>query len=143
MLEPQNWSVTLRTLVGPALQASYSEELYGAANRVPLDALKFIWLSLLPATILSSLIRPLGVCHLHSRYAIMPFYSPSYVGSAQVLGDPDSRSIGDAEDTVWVGRNVGRWVDEPAPNNTWVEVTHCGTGLPRPFNLSGAPPKWK
>ena len=140
---PSNWSVTLSALVGPALQQNYSIELYGAPGRTPLNDLKLLYLSLLPVNVLSETISRLGICHLHSRYAIMPFYSPAYVGTAQTFSDPNSKNIGDAEDTVWVGRNVGGWRESPAPNHSWVEVAHCGTGLPRPFNLSEAAPPWK
>ena len=106
--------------------------------------LKIVWLELLDDESLR-MIGQLGVCGHHTRWPVLPFYSPAFVPSRDTLRDPDSELAGDSMDTLYVGRNVGRSVEVAAPNHAWVEVTHCGAGKStphKPFNTS-SPPAWK
>ena len=132
----------MSALFGEQLQRAYSIKLYDAAGRVPSTALRVLWLSLLPDSELQ-LIQQVGVCPLHSRYMQLPFYTPNYAGSVETFIDENSRAIGDAEDLVWIGRNVGYMRESAAANHSWIEVTHCGTGLPLPFALPGPAPAWR
>ena len=127
----QNWSVVLAAHLDVDLQQEYAATLYGRRHRTPTSELKIVWLDLLPDHALAT-IAYIGVCNIHSRYAVLPFYSPAYVPAFAILQDPDSRTVGDPSDTVWIGRNVGVSRELPKPNHSWVEVVHCGSGVVTP-----------
>eukprot|EP00966_Prymnesium_polylepis_P118360 2736629-Prymnesium_polylepis.1 len=63
LLSPANWSHAVSVLFGEALQGAYSDALYSAAGRVPLAALRVVWLDLLDDDALR-LVGEIGVCPL-------------------------------------------------------------------------------
>jgi hypothetical protein len=54
----------------------------------------------------------------------------------------------DPADVVWIGRNAHTSHDAAAPNHSWVEVTHCSSGvrnlssIPRNGSSIRAPKSW-
>ena len=127
---PANWSVALAVHLEADLQDKYSTRLYGGPIRAPLDTLKVLWLELATDRMLT-IIAKLGVCSFHTRCALLPFYSPSLIGSRIDLSDAITAQLGDPADTIWIGRNMPRARDLPAISHSWVEVMHCGSSLPR------------
>ena len=82
-----------------------------------------------------------GVCPLHTRWRALPFYSPNNAGSSVTLADEASRAIGDSTDALWIGRNMS---EVAADDHAWIEVTHCETSLPSPFDpASERAPVWR
>jgi hypothetical protein len=112
-------------LLGPWLQREYSQALYGARELVDVAQLKVLWLALLPPPALARVAR-VGACPLHSRHPSLPFYFPHHVPMNGVHSH-------DPVDTLWIGRHVGKSRAVPAPNHTWIEVTHCSSGI---FNVA-------
>ena len=110
-------------LLGSVLQTSYSQALYGAANLVDIDSLKVIYLSLLPNASVK-LIGKLGLCPHHSRHPSLPFYYPHHVAA-------NGMQSHDPLDTVWIARAAmpPRYQARPIANHSWVEVTHCSSGV--------------
>ena len=86
-----------------------------------------------------------GVCLLHTRWRALPFYSPNYAGSSVTLADEASRAIGDSTDALWIGRNLHGMSEVAADDHAWIEVTHCETSLPSPFDPASerAPVWWR
>ena len=117
------WSPAVRDLLGSVLQTSYSQALYGAANLVDIDSLKVIYLSLLPNASVK-LIGKLGLCPHHSRHPSLPFYYPHHVAA-------NGMQSHDPLDTVWIARAAmpPRYQSRPIANHSWVEVTHCSSGV--------------
>ena len=99
---PANWSVALTQLLGDELSSTYSVRLYGAQHRTPIADLKVLWLDLLSDESVNIIAR-IGICGLHSKFSVLPFYSPALVPGFAMMNDPDSRLAGDSQDTVWVG----------------------------------------
>lgn len=105
--EPTPRNATTAALA-PLLQSAYSEELYGAAGRVPMQSLRVVWLSLLPKSALEH-IATVGCCRWESKPPLYPFYS-----TQDMLANPMD----------------AMWVHQPAPvtaaaSFSWVEVVHC------------------
>ena len=138
-----------------ALQALYSEQLYGAPGRIDFSSLRVLWLDLLPRRALESLAR-VGVCNLDARLPHQPlFYAHDVVNNPrdavwvhrlQVAHTPPStpltRSLTSAASAAAVQcctileithcTSQDDLAARALPNHSWVEVTHC----PRPKHTS-------
>ena len=93
--------------------------LYGGPGRVPIESLKLVWLQLLSDGALDAISAAGGVRLLHAKFLFPTFYSPH---------NPKFDPVG----SMWVRRDYGASYNQPIPNNTWVEVTHCGASSGKP-----------
>ena len=99
------------SVLGPILRADYSVMVYGARDRVPLDTLGIVHLSLLRRSEMHGLARRGGICIKEALHDLPPFFTPI---------NPKF----DLHGAVW----IRRFPQQSAPNHSWVEVTHCGGG---------------
>lgn len=115
------WSAVVADLLSPSLQTTYSTALYGAPGLVDVDHLKVLHLSLLDSDSVQS-VGEMGLCSHHAKYKVLPFYYPHHVAM-------NGMQSHDPMDTVWVGRDAWQSKAAPAPSHSWVEVTHCSSGV--------------
>lgn len=101
-------TATYDDLLAPILQGNYSQTLYGAPNRVPLHALRVVWLDLLPSHSLKRLSK-VGMCKWEAKPPFQPFY---------FLQDMQASPV----DAMWLSRDPA---EAPLASDMWVEVTHC------------------
>jgi hypothetical protein len=103
--------VTSKLLL-PLLQNAYSEELYGAAGRIPLESLRLVWLSLLQPSALAAIASAAGICKWESKPPANPFYSVVDM----IVNPPNA---------MWIRPDHGHVPATILPNHSWVEVVHC------------------
>ena len=116
-----SWSAVVADILAPALQTTYSIALYGAVGAVDIDNLKVVHLSLLD-NLSTARIGALGLCPHHSKYRPLPFYYPHHVAM-------NGMQSHDPMDTVWIARDAWHSRAQAALNHSWVEVTHCSSGI--------------
>ena len=124
-LAPRTYAAVPATadeFLGAILQGNYSQTLYGAPGRVPLQELRIVWLDLLPKHSLERLSQ-VGMCKWEAKPPFQPFY---------FLQDMQSTPL----DSMWLSQ---RPASTPFASHTWVEVTHCpnrrATAERRPVEL--------
>jgi len=107
------------------LQGSYSKQLYGEEGRVPLEALRVVWLSLLNRTARDALAH-IGLCKANARPPRHPFF-----WGIDTIANPI--------DAMWLSK---RSPHVAIPDFGWAEVTHCANknSLKRPAWQFG--PMW-
>ena len=112
-------------ILGNALvDSNYSTVLYDAPLRMPVDRLQVVYLGLLPDEVLRRINLAGGVCRHHAKFPLPPFFAPLHRHT-------------DPEDAMWIRRNTFHSYASTEPNNSWVEVTHCGTQTPKASTHAG------
>lgn len=96
------------TLSDGILQGNYSIALYGATGRVDTQALRIVWLQLLPPAFVSAVATSTGFCKASPMPPLRPFFL-----SMDVTANP--------QDALWVHAPHAT----PIPSHQWTEVTHC------------------
>ncbi len=97
------------SVLSPWYQTEYSTALYGAAHRAPpAETLRLLWPTLLPSAALDA-VASVGVCKWESKPPLQPFYTVH-----DIYANPN--------EALWVHPTAA---SHPAPNHSWVEVTHC------------------